>query len=132
MILNNKDYNRLIFQVKQQGISYLGSSAITAMSGLLKSASVIRDHETPPDLVTMNSRLLLKRTDNDQEIELSVVYPNDTDPKTKKISVFAPLGMALLGCKEHETVNCRLPAGNVCYHICKLLYQPEAAGDLHL
>ncbi len=132
MILNDKDYNRLIAQIKQLRISALASSNIKALAEGLKQAKVIQEHETPADLVTMNSKILVKRLDNKQDIELSVVYHHDADSKTRKVSVFAPMGMALLGLKEKETVNCQLPVGNVQYKVCKILYQPESAGDLHL
>jgi regulator of nucleoside diphosphate kinase len=132
MILNEKDYNRLIAQIKQLRLSALGSSNIKAFAEMLKDAEVIKSDKTPPDLITMNSKVLLKRMDNNQELELSVVYHDDADTRSKKVSVFAPLGMSLLGLKEKETVNCQLPVGNIHYHVTKIMYQPESAGDLHL
>lgn len=132
MILNNKDYNRLIEKIKQLRISAMISGNINALAESMKNAKIIQQTETPPDLVTMNSRVLLRRLDNEQDIEMSVVYHDDADSKSKKISVFAPIGMSLLGLRESETMHCQLPNGVVRYKICKILYQPEAAGDYHL
>lgn len=132
MILNDKDYNRIIEQIKQLRTSAITSTNIKVLAEGLKEAKVIHTNETPPNLVTMNSKVLVKRMDNDQQIEMSVVYHSDADSKHKKVSVFAPIGMALLGLKESETVNCQLPGGNVHFRVCKILYQPEAAGDHHL
>jgi regulator of nucleoside diphosphate kinase len=132
MIINEKDYGRLIEKIKQLRINAMTSFNIKTLSEGLKNAEIIHNDTTPPDLVTMNSKALIKRMDNGQEIEMYVVYHDDADSKSKKVSVFAPLGMALLGLRERQTFNCRLPNGDVYYQICKVLYQPEAAGDHYL
>jgi regulator of nucleoside diphosphate kinase len=132
MILNDKDYNRIIEQIKRSRINAIAGTNIKVLAGGLKEAKVIHTNQTPPNLITMNSKVLIRRMDNNQYIEMSVVYHDNADSKHKKISVFAPIGIAMLGSKESETVNCQLPNGNVHYKICKVLYQPEAAGDHHL
>ncbi|MBW7846221.1 MAG: GreA/GreB family elongation factor [Bacteroidia bacterium] len=130
--LNEKDYNRLINSIKQLRMSAIGNSNIKNLAESLKSAKIIASPQTPANLVTMNSKAMLKRLDNNQEMEVSVVYHDDADLKAKKISVFAPMGMALLGAKENEVITCNLPNGKIDYEVKKVLYQPESAGDLHL
>jgi regulator of nucleoside diphosphate kinase len=49
-----------------------------------------------------------------------------------KVSVLAPLGMALLGARAGDTVLVHAPAGIRRLKIERVLYQPESAGDLHL
>ncbi len=130
--LNEKDYNRLINSIKQLRMSAIGNSNIKNLAESLKSAKIIASPQTPANLVTMNSKAMLKRLDNNQEMEVSVVYHDDADLKAKKISVFAPMGMALLGAMENEVITCNLPNGKIDYEVTKVLYQPESAGDLHL
>lgn len=130
--LNEKDYNRLINSIKQLRMSAIGNSNIKNLAESLKSAKIIASPQTPANLVTMNSKAMLKRLDNNQEMEVSVVYHDDADLKAKKISVFAPMGMALLGAMENEVITCNLPNGKIDYEVKKVLYQPESAGDLHL
>lgn len=132
MVLNDKDYNRLIDAIRLFRDTTKLNVNVKNLADGLREAQVIPSSQTPADLVTMNSRILLKRLDNNQEITLSIVYHNDADLKEKKISIFAPMGASLLGAKEQQIVDCSLPAGNVKYQISKLLYQPEAAGDHHL
>ena len=131
-ILNEKDYNRLISAIKQLRLSAIGNSNIKSLAENLKEAKIIPSEKTPDDLITMNTKVLLKRMDNDQALEVSIVYHDDADIKNKKVSVFAPMGMALLGKKEQQVVNCNLPVGNISYMVSKILYQPEAAGDMAL
>lgn len=132
MILNEKDYNRLVAAIKQLRMSSSNTINIKGLSEGIKDAQIIPSGNTPNDLITMNSKVLLKRMDNNQDLEISIVYHNAADAKAKKVSVFAPMGMALLGKKEQQVVSCELPNGLTSYKVCKLLYQPEAAGDMHL
>lgn len=132
MTLNEKDYNRLIAAIKQLRLSAYGNANIKNLAERLKEAKVIPSAKTPEDLITMNSKVLLKRMDNNQVVEVSVVYHDDADIKSKKVSVFAPMGMAILGKREQQIINCPLPNGYISYMVSKLIYQPEAAGDLNL
>lgn len=132
MILNENDYNRLIAAIKQLRINAITNINIKTLAQGLKEAKIIPTEQTPANLVTMNSTVKLKRLDTSEELEVAVVYHNDADIKTKRISIFAPMGMALLGTREHQTFDCSLPNGAVYYKVCKVIYQPEAAGDYHL
>lgn len=130
--LNEKDYNRLVDAIKQLRLSAVGNSNIKNLAEQLKAATVIPTSTTPANLITMNSVVSLKRMDNNQTIELSLVYHDAADIKAKKISVFAPMGIALLGRKEQQQIHCNLPGGHTTYLVTKLIYQPESAGDNHL
>lgn len=130
--LNEKDYNRLLDAIKQLRLSAIGNNNVKSLAHTLKSASVIPSNQTPDNLITMNSRVLLTRLDNNQEVEVSVVYHDDADMRAKKVSIFAPMGIALLGTREKEVITCHLPNGEISYRVSKLIYQPELAGDFHL
>jgi regulator of nucleoside diphosphate kinase len=97
----------------------------------LDQAVVVGPDEVPPDVVTMNSRARLR--DGRRTWIMTLVFPEDADPEEGAISVLAPLGAALLGCRVGQTVRFRVPGGTerAC-EILSVLYQPEAAGDLHL
>ncbi|MGD9689683.1 MAG: nucleoside diphosphate kinase regulator [Phycisphaerales bacterium] len=97
----------------------------------LDQAVVVGPEEVPPDVVTMNSRARLR--DGRRTWIMTLVFPEDADPEEGAISVLAPLGAALLGCRVGQTVRFRVPGGaeRAC-DILSVLYQPEAAGDLHL
>jgi regulator of nucleoside diphosphate kinase len=97
----------------------------------LDQAVVVGPDEVPPDVVTMNSRARLR--DGRRTWIMTLVFPEDAVPEEGAISVLAPLGAALLGCRVGQTVSFRVPGGaeRAC-DILSVLYQPEAAGDLHL
>ncbi|HOG24153.1 MAG TPA: GreA/GreB family elongation factor, partial [Candidatus Omnitrophota bacterium] len=49
-----------------------------------------------------------------------------------RISILAPIGMALLGYRVGDIVEWKVPAGTRRLKIEEVLYQPEAAGEYDL
>jgi len=86
----------------------------------------------PPDVITMNSRVRLYDLDADEELIFTLVFPEDADPAENKISVLAPIGMAMLGYRVGDTFEWEVPAGISRLRVLEILYQPEAAGDYDL
>jgi regulator of nucleoside diphosphate kinase len=61
------------------------------------------------------------------------VYPQDADAAQDRISVLSLLGTALLGLSVGQEIDWPLPRGRAArFRVAKVVYQPEAAGDLHL
>ncbi|KAA0217059.1 MAG: nucleoside diphosphate kinase regulator [Leptolyngbya sp. PLA3] len=104
---------------------------LATLAAELDRAVIVAPDEVTPDVVTMNSRIRLR--DGRRTWIMSLVYPENADPEEGSISVLAPLGAAILGCRVGQSVAFRVPGGGerTC-EILSVLYQPEAAGDLHL
>lgn len=96
----------------------------------IERAIVVDSRQMPRDVVTMNSRALLHL--DDDEVEVALVYPDDADNSTGRLSVCAGIGTAILGYREGDVFDWRLPGRTCRIRIERVLYQPEAAGDLHL
>jgi regulator of nucleoside diphosphate kinase len=109
------------------------SSQTTAKLGAeLKRAEQVASEKIPQDIVTMNSRVRLKELKSGRDMEFTIVYPQDADLKAQKVSVLAPVGTAILGCKTGEVVDWPTPQGTRSFKIEEILYQPEASGHYHL
>ena len=96
----------------------------------IERAIVVDPREVEDDVVTMNSRALLQV--DDEAMEVALVYPEDADEHAGKLSVSSGIGTAILGYKEGDAFNWRIPNRTCHIRIGKILYQPEAAGDFHL
>lgn len=96
----------------------------------VERAVVIEPGQVPPDVITMNSRALLQL--DDEPMEVTLVYPEDADNAAGKLSVCSDIGTAILGYKEGDALDWRMPDRTRRIRIRKVLYQPEAAGDFHL
>jgi regulator of nucleoside diphosphate kinase len=102
------------------------------LSRKLERAIVVQPHEIPADTLTMNSQAKLFDINADEEMILTLSYPEQANIEEGKISVLAPIGMAILGLREGETIEWRVPDGKRSLRIERILYQPEAAGEYSL
>lgn len=98
----------------------------------LNGADVVTSENIPPNAITMNSKVLLKDLETGEETIYTLVYPEDADLLEDKISILAPVGTAILGYREGDIIDWKVPGGIIRFKVEKLLYQPEAAGDYHL
>ena len=85
----------------------------------------------PPDLVTMNSQVILRDVDTAQTCVFTVVFPCCANSRKGRISVLTPLGATLLGAREGETLACPISGRIATVTVETILHQPEAAGNLY-
>lgn len=93
-------------------------------------AKIVTAQEIPGDVVTMRSRAVLLMDDIAHIFMLA--YPEEADVGEGRLSVLSPVGTAILGYSEGDTIFWRIPEGEKKIHIKELLYQPEAAGQYGL
>jgi regulator of nucleoside diphosphate kinase len=97
----------------------------------IERAAVVEPGDVPPDVVTMNSRLVVRDLAADSVHEYTLVYPHEADITQNKISILAPIGMALLGYRKGDVVEWKVPSGTRTLKVEAILYQPESAGDFN-
>lgn len=93
----------------------------------LNRAVIVKKNKIPVDVITMNSKINLV-IDSDEE-EVTLVYPNEIDIAENKISVLSPIGTAILGYREGDIIDWKVPNGVIKILVKKILYQPESASD---
>lgn len=98
----------------------------------LAKAKVVSPRSVPADVVTMNSKVVLRDLDTSEEMTYVLVFPRDASIEAGTISVLAPVGTAILGYAKGDIVEWPVPSGVRRLRIDDVLYQPEAAGDYHL
>jgi len=110
----------------------VSDEAIQSLEREIQNAIVVSPHQISQEVVTMNSKALIQIDDEEETVEVSLVYPNQADMANMKLSVFSPIGTAILGYSEGDRISWSVPSGKIDIHIHKILYQPEAAGHFHL
>jgi len=96
-------------------------------------ATILPSEKMPTNVVTMNSKVKFKVSGSNDTFELTLVYPKDLDSSGTKISILAPVGSALLGLKEGDSIEWAKPGGgNMEVSIDTIEYQPERDGKYHL
>lgn len=103
-----------------------------ALEAELARANIVEPHEVPPTVVTMNSTVRFSAESSEEAFELTLVYPKDTDASGKTISILAPVGSALLGLSQGDSIEWPKPGGGVMkVRVEEVTYQPERSGELH-
>jgi regulator of nucleoside diphosphate kinase len=93
----------------------------------LKNAEIVDAGRVPPDVVTMNSRVLFEDLTTGETREITIVFPHDADVLRGYVSVLAPVGTALLGLTEGESIVWPFPGGGShCLRVVQITFQPEA------
>ena len=97
----------------------------------LARAKLVKSKKVPPNVVTMNSKVILHDLDTSEDLTYCLVFPSEADIDSGAISVLAPVGTAILGYSEGNEIEWPVPSGKRRIRIEKILYQPEAAGDFN-
>lgn len=93
----------------------------------LDRAIVVPSDRIPRDVVTMNSRLIYADESAGTRREVELVFPNEADPLTGRVSVLAPVGCALLGLRVGQSIDWNLPNGHVHrLRVERVLRQPQS------
>lgn len=96
----------------------------------LDRADVVDSRDVPPDVVTMNSRVVFEDVASGRTTEITIVLPHDADVQRGKVSVLAPVGTALLGLAEGDSILWPFPDGSSrSLRVVAVTYQPEAEGS---
>ena len=98
----------------------------------LQAATVVWSDEAPPDLVTMNSQVILQDEVTGERRLVSIVYPADADPAAGRISVLDSAGTALLGAKLGDLVELKVDGGTRRNRVQEVVHQPEHSLRTHM
>lgn len=132
MTMTVDDYQRLLGFVQLASYKSKMPTVTSRLMERLDTAKLFPQKEIARTVVTMNSHIQLKSLETDKSVVICVTYPQDADPRERRVSVFSEIGLALLGRKENDVVSWRVPGGTGRFLIEKVVYQPEAAGDYAL
>ena len=93
---------------------------IEALEKLLKNAEVVVEDEIDLDKISVGCKVKLLDVEEDEEMEFKIVGSTEANSLQNKISNESPVGHALLGKKEGETVQVETQAGMIHYKILEI------------
>ena len=109
-VISNSDYSilkSLIVNCPQ----HLKTKEIGQLMEELKKADVVTDKKLGNDVIKINSLFEAEDISSKKTWKLMLTLPTDANLKEQKISVFSPLGVALIGFKKGMTIQWALPGG---------------------
>jgi regulator of nucleoside diphosphate kinase len=131
--ITENDYNRLNSLI-DRAREHNGTDReyVNKLEAELERAEIVDPTAMPADVITMRSKVRLKDLLSGESNTYSLVFPTEANFVEGKISVLAPIGTAILGYRQGDTIEWRVPAGVRKLKVEEILYQPESAGDYEL
>lgn len=108
LIIVKKELELLKKHLKASDLSAYNKEKLLAE---LQSARVVSEDELPEDAVCINAEVMIKEVESGQKFTFHLVLPAEADMKSRKVSVFAPIGIALLGYRAGSKVQWEMPDG---------------------
>jgi transcription elongation factor GreA len=90
---------------------------IRELEETLKSATIIDKTKRAGLKVSVGDSVILIDPASGEELRYTVVSPREVDPVKGRISNNSPIGKAIIGCAQGETVEITAPLGKLCYQI---------------
>ena len=91
-------------------------------------AEIVSAADIPPNVVTMNSTVRLYDLLDQEEETYTLVYPDEANIAEGKLSVFAPIGTAIIGTQVGDMIRWNIPHGLLQLKVTELIFQPERDG----
>jgi regulator of nucleoside diphosphate kinase len=130
--ITKPDYERLTKLIEIERERDVHREYLDKLEEELDSAVVVRQKDIPKEVITMRSTVRVKDLDTSEEMIYRLVFPSEANYDEGKISVLAPIGMALLGYSCGDVIEWQVPAGVRRLSVEEVLYQPESNSDYHL
>jgi transcription elongation factor GreA len=93
---------------------------IAELEKKLTGARIIDDENIPIDELRIGATVKLKDLGAGEELQYTLVAELEADFSQGKISISSPVGKGLLGHKENDIVEIKVPAGILRYKILKI------------
>jgi len=130
LVLSIPDAERLALQsrfVKNQ----VEAEILSDIEARILDATLLEPSAVPRDLVTMNSRVVLREVDSGRQHVFVLAFPSCANSRKGRISILTPLGSILLGARVGQTLTCAISRTLTTVVIDTILRQPEAASDYY-
>lgn len=74
-------------------------------------ATVIKKEQAPAGLVRINSKVEIIDEQSGEKTIFKLVLPQEASPDDDKVSVLAPIGTAVIGYRENDVIEWKVPLG---------------------
>ncbi|MDM4014772.1 nucleoside diphosphate kinase regulator [Roseiconus lacunae] len=126
IIVTFDDYTRLSALLADKMMGMIADRKLLRdLASELQHAEVIESSKVPGNVVTMNSIVVLTEIGSGETDRYTLVYPEDANIAEGRLSVFAPVGTAILGYRVGDLVRWNVPSGTIELRIDAVTYQPE-------
>jgi transcription elongation factor GreA len=95
-------------------------SKISKLQDTLNNSRILDNTNVDISKVSLLSKVKIKNKKNNATMEYQIVSENEANLKEGKISSDSPIGKALLGLKEGQSVDVQVPSGLMTFEVIKI------------
>jgi regulator of nucleoside diphosphate kinase len=112
LILEKKEYVYIkrILNISGYAEDFETQKSLQRLISELKNAQIVNEADMPEDVIRFNSKIMVY-SENGWEKVIQLVIPSDKDAKQNKISFLTPMGAALFGYSEGDSIEWDFPSG---------------------
>ena len=96
---------------------------ITYIESRMPNFTVVDLATIASDAVVYGATVTLEDVDTGETKEYTILGPDETDHVKGSISIFSPVGRALLGREEGDEISVNAPRGRLVYEIINIIYR---------
>jgi regulator of nucleoside diphosphate kinase len=108
LILLQRDLDLLTKHLKASDLSEYNQQQLLKE---LKYAEVVNEDDLPADTVSIDSEVQIREVGGGRNFKFQIVMPSEANMQQKKVSVFAPIAIAILGYRTGCKVQWEMPNG---------------------
>ena len=108
--ITHDDYTKLRLLLATALPSH-GNGALQKLRAELDRAAIVDPAAFPADVVTMDSTVQYEDLGTGEIEEYTIAFPDRANVERKRLSILAPVGTALIGCRVGDIVNWSTPGG---------------------
>lgn len=109
-ILSITDYN-ILRELTKKAKDSTNIREIALLMQELDRAEVNKENVLDDSIIRINSHVVVEDMKTNKQMSIQIVMPSQANLKENKISVLAPLCVAVIGFKENDEVEWQLPSG---------------------
>jgi len=102
IILTTGIYDLIKDYIRRRKVTPAEEAVLTSQ---LKNAEQVLRKDLPEDIITVDTRVTIKNHNTSEEKTYVFVGPDKAKKKNNTESILSKIGLALVGCKEGDTVN---------------------------
>jgi regulator of nucleoside diphosphate kinase len=126
ILVGHADHERLRQLIDGMAGDPIQREAVSRLDDELERAEIVDAANIPGDVITLESWARLLDLDSDRELLVSPVMPTKANADAGRLSILAPLGMAVLGYRAGDTIEWPVPGGMRRLRVLEVMFQPEA------
>ena len=113
IIISEDDYGRLRFIATMSKMGRRLPPTGLALASELDRARVVPATELPNSVVAMGSTVVFRDDDTGRIDKITIVYPEEDAQDCRLLSALTPLGTALIGLSEGQSIRWRSAVGDL-------------------